>query len=552
MEGISSFVNLVVLDCGKNPFTVLDLNSLTKLEQLRINDSTQLEYLFVKNGSFEYSGSYNNIPNISYVCVDPSDQNLWEYLRDLYGYNIVINTFCTFEPGGEVYYLQGRASLDVGADNCNSDGLGFPFLQLKLEDTEGNLAIFNTNSNGDYNIPLPEGSYDVTYQSPYLSYFDISPTSFSVNFPTDTSPYIQDICLTPNGNYDDLQVTMIPIDEARPGFDANYRIIYANVGTKSLSGDVLLNFDDDVLDFVSASTTPDTQNTGTLSWSFTELAPLEHKMIDLVMNLNTPTETPPLNGDEILCYEVSISPTTDDHVPEDNDFSLKQTVVNSYDPNDKTCLEGNVITPDLVGEYVHYLIRFENTGTASAINVVIRDVIDTSQFDMSSFVPIDASHDFVTRIQNDNEVEFIFEGIELPFDDANNDGYVLFKIKTLPTLELGDTFENSAEIYFDFNFPIITNVEQTLIDNTASTDDFSVNSNISVFPNPANEYLTIKSQLSFDSVIIHDLTGKEIRRIVSTNSKLEQQVDVANLKGGIYYLTIVSGKSRTTQKFLKL
>ena len=31
-----------------------------------------------------------------------------------------------------------------------------------------------------------------------------------------------------------------------------------------------------------------------------------------------------------------------------------------------------------------------------------------------------------------NKVEFIFEGIHLPFDDANNDGYVAFKIKTKP------------------------------------------------------------------------------------------------------------------------
>lgn len=91
-----------------------------------------------------------------------------------------------------------------------------------------------------------------------------------------------------------------------------------------------------------------------------------------------------------------------------------------------------------------------------------------------------------------------------------------------------------------------------MIDNTVSTDDFALNSNILLYPNPTTDDLNIESQRSFDSVIIHDLTGREILRIVTTNPKLEQRVDVANLKSGIYYLTIVSGNSKTTQKFLKI
>ncbi len=61
------------------------------------------------------------------------------------------------------------------------------------------------------------------------------------------------------------------------------------------------------------------------------------------------------------------------------------------------------------------------------------------------------------KLQHNNKVEFIFENINLPFDDANNDGFVAFKIKTKSSLVLGDTFSNSANIYFDYNFPIVTN-----------------------------------------------------------------------------------------------
>ena len=543
--------SLESLEVTHNNIPHLDLSNQKKLKTLHYL-GFDLETLNVKNGSVE---ELLNIPmndNLRYICVDPEQFDEVQSLIEDFGYtNCVVTTYCSFDPGGDIYHVQGNVKVDIDQDGCDSDDLGFPFLQIKVADTDGGLGIYSSESDGSYNIALPEGDYTIDYQFPYMSYFDVSPSSFSVNFPTDTSPFVQDICITPSGNYNDLQIAIIPLEGARPGFDTSYKIVYANVGTSVLSGDVTFNFEDDVLDFVSASINPDTQNTGELSWSFSNLAPFDIKTLDVSMNLNAPTETPPLNDGDILCYEAIITPTNNDEIPNDNSFSLKQTVVNSFDPNDKTCLEGDVITPDLVGEYVHYLIRFENTGSASAVNIVVKDIIDTDKFDMESFVPVNASHDFVTRIQNDNEIEFIFEGINLPFDDANNDGFVLFKIKTLPSLVVGDTFENSAEIYFDFNFPIITNTEQTTIDTTASTDDFALNSNIIVYPNPAENQLRIESQIEFDSIVIYDLTGKEIKRIVSTENRLTQEIDVSNLKSGIYYISIQSGNSKKIQKFLK-
>ena len=548
---LSNSPDLRILWSSGNNFTSLDLSTSTNLIALVLGDSP-LTSLNIKNGSIE-DLSVSEVPNLEFICVDSNQIGAIEHIMSQAGYtNCVVNPFCSFIPGGEVYFIEGNIRTDINNDGCDSDDVVFQYMQLKVTSSSGDSEIYSVDSEGNYSIAVPAGSYSIEYISPYLIHFDGDPDGFSVDFPSDASPFVQDICLTPNGVYDDLQISIIPLEEARPGFDTDYRIVYANVGNTVLSGDVTFNYLDDLMDLASTSVTPDEQNTGELVWNFTDLNPLEVRTIDITMNLNPPTATPPLNGDDILCFEAYISPDTSDQTPNNNAFSLKQTVVNSYDPNDKTCLEGDVITPDLIGEYVHYLIRFENTGTASAINVVIKDVIDSNQFDMSSFTPINASHDFVTQIDNNNEVLFIFEGIELPFDDANNDGFVLFKIKTLPTLELGDTFENGAEIYFDFNFPIITNVAQTTIDLPASTEDIGFKANVNIYPNPANDILTIESQQTFDTLIIHDLTGKEIQRIVSTESRLEQQLEVSNLQSGIYYLTIQSGKAKTTKKFLKL
>lgn len=83
----------------------------------------------------------------------------------------------------------------------------------------------------------------------------------------------------------------------------------------------------------------------------------------------------------------------------------------------------------MVGKYVHYMIRFENTGTFYAENIVVTDEIDLTKYlDITSLIPLHSSHDFVTKI-NANKVEFIFQGINLTFDDENNDGYIVFKIK---------------------------------------------------------------------------------------------------------------------------
>lgn len=114
--------------------------------------------------------------------------------------------------------------------------------------------------------------------------------------------------------------------------------------------------------------------------------------------------------------------------------------MNSYDPNDKTCLQGETILPTMVGEYVQYRIRFENEGTASAITVRIVDYIDTNKFDIATLIPLSASHDYTTTITEGNKVEFQFDNINLPFTAPASQGYVLFEIKTVDTLVLGDDF----------------------------------------------------------------------------------------------------------------
>jgi hypothetical protein len=350
-----------------------------------------------------------------------------------------------------------------------------------------------------------------------------------------------------NGTHNDLEVLIIPVTAAIPGFDTKYKIVYKNKGTVAQSGNIVFNFNDNLMNFLNATISPSTQSTGMLIWNFTNLLPLETREVTVTLKLNTPTQTPSLNSGDILHYTAQINGATDE-TPADNNFTLNQTVINSFDPNDKTCLEGTTITQTQVGDYVHYLIRFENTGTANAQNIVVKDVIDTSKFDLSSLVALNGSHNFVARITNPNTVEFIFENIQLPFDDANNDGYVSFKIKTKSTLNIGNSFSNTANIYFDYNAPIITNTYTTSIQNVLATAETNKESNvISVYPNPVRDILHIQSKNEIVKAEIYDAAG----RIISSTSVKGNSIPVSGLSKGNYILKVFIKDKVIVQKFIK-
>jgi uncharacterized repeat protein (TIGR01451 family) len=89
-----------------------------------------------------------------------------------------------------------------------------------------------------------------------------------------------------------------------------------------------------------------------------------------------------------LCAEL----TNEDQYQEQN--CVDDFLVNSFDPNDKTCMRKDSITTSQIDdlEKLTYLIRFGNTGSADAINIVISDTLDNTFINPSSIRIIDASH----------------------------------------------------------------------------------------------------------------------------------------------------------------
>jgi len=577
--------NLIWLDLARNGLSELDISNNPKLESIyclsnqltsfNISNNplvrnlnlqyNSLQEIILKNGFLNYLGEgsdandynsryglyFENNPELEFICTDIDEtEAIQDKLESLGQFDVVVNSYCSFIPGGDTFVVEGSVQLDLNSNGCDINDALVPSIRFDITDGVNDGSLFSDQS-GNFFIAVAEGQHTITPNLEYPNYFTISPESLMVDFPIDVSPIVQDFCLTPSGNQNDLEIIVAPLNSAIPGFESEYQLSYRNKGNTILSGEVQLIFNDDVMDFISANQGVDLQEVGLLSWNYINLEPFETRAIDLSMLLNTPTDTSfPLNVGDLLTFEAIVTPIVNDELPNDNSFELIQTVVNSFDPNNKKCLEGDEITLDEVGTYVHYIIRFENNGTAPATNIVVKDVIDVSKYDINTLRPLEGSHNFFTRIDG-NTIEFIFENIQLPFDDANNDGFILLKIKTLATLEIGDSFDNDAEIFFDFNMPILTEDASTMvISDELGLTEIEVGA-IKIFPNPVGDLIHFEGINQINTILIMDIRGRILDKLTFNENNISKTIDVSYLSTGSYFIAFEKSNSKAIYRFLK-
>lgn len=228
----------------------------------------------------------------------------------------------------------------------------------------------------------------------------------------------------------------------------------------------------------------------------------------------------------------------------------------SYDPNDKHYNPPGV-GPNYVvspGTKMDYTVRFMNTGTDTAKTVVIADTI-SPLLDLSTFALLGHSDPVEISFIGSNPpvMKFSFLDINLPdstTDFLGSQGFVRFSLSPMVGLPLGTEIHNEADIYFDYNDPIITNDAWYTIDQGLQQDPgFVVNAYVKVdeldneiplfvFPNPGSEELTIDLGGYFSSVsyTITDFSGKVV--YVGEAGGVEFIKFNPNLSQGIYFLNV--------------
>ncbi|MBK8885289.1 MAG: T9SS type A sorting domain-containing protein [Saprospiraceae bacterium] len=536
---LNNLPHLDILDCSYNDLFSLNLNSINGSYKIMANNCNLYEIL-LKNGFADGKEVFdvNTNPNLRYICVDDDiEKSRIKSILDIDQIkDVEINSYCSFQPGNAKYYVYSTVYYDIDGNGCNSTDQIVPYFKFDVKSDSLN-RFYMANDSGMVTVVLQEGEHLITPQLENPNQFIITPQNILIPSLDFGDTITQNFCITPKGIFRQTNITVIPlIPPARPGFDASYKIVWENVGNQIESGTLNFTYDETLLDYISATQTADQVADGIVKWNFSNLLPFEKREITVTLKVNRPTDTPAVNAGDKLYITASIL---------DNIFTLENTVVGSYDPNDKTCLQGDRVHPDMIGKYVDYLIRFENTGTYAAENVVVKDIIDTKRYDVSTLQITDASHEVYTRIEG-NKVEFIFENIQLPFDDANNDGYIAFKIKTLPTLQLGDSLKNLADIYFDYNFPIRTNEAQTTVALPSFTQEWV--SDINVYPNPVSDILHLQTEETWTKAEIFDVSG----RIMRAASLSSLSIDVSTLESGTYFVRLRNGDRVGRVKFVKM
>lgn len=545
------------LECMNNSLTVLDLsNCYFNIFQLHTRfEGNPISLVITKNGIFndgklDVSSFEGAFAQEIYICADENDIDVMQQsLNTLNMTNWMVGSYCSFTPGGGYNTINGTALYDFNNNGCDSGDIQNDFIKVTINDGSNIGSAFS--SAGGYHFYTNTGNFTITPTIENPAWFTSTPPSTTVNFPVNNnSVATQDFCITANGIHPDVEVVIAPYLAASPGFDAVYKIVYRNKGNQTLSGTVDFTYDDSILDLVASTPTADSQSSGLLSYNYSNLLPFEDRSILVTLNVNGPMETPPVNNDDVLVFTATVNPVSGDELPTDNAYTYNQIVVGSFDPNDKVCIEGNTVNPENIGGYLHYMINFENTGTAPAQNIVIKDIIDTTQFDINTLQVMNSSHPMDVRIDG-NKVEFIFQNIMLPSAISNpigGHGNVLFKIKTLPALPIGTMVSNTANIYFDYNHPIETNEARTTF-SQLSTKDFKADSSVAVYPNPVKNQVHIEAKSNIKSVQVFDIQGR-ILEVLSEN-KTKSILDISAKPKGIYFLKITTADGVTIEKIIK-
>ena len=222
----------------------------------------------------------------------------------------------------------------------------------------------------------------------------------------------------------------------------------------------------------------------------------------------------------------------------------------AFDPNDKNAAPAGYQSRHRIepNTDLTYKIRFQNTGTDTAFNIVVLDTL-SDLLDVSTFVPLVSSHPYVLEIVDSNVLKYSFENIMLPDSNINepgSHGFFKFGIQQQPDVAIGSVIENSAAIYFDFNEPIITNtyfhtigfdfIELRVV---TSTDELLSPIQLSIHPNPVGDYAILrfeKEAIQNGEFQLYDLQGKQVRRYEFSGNELS--IERGDLQSGMYLFEV--------------
>lgn len=200
------------------------------------------------------------------------------------------------------------------------------------------------------------------------------------------------------------------------------------------------------------------------------------------------------------------------------------------------------------GAEVVFLIRFENNGTDTVQNLVIRDTLDP-RFDASTLRVIDASHGY-QFLRDQGFVRWYFNGIRLPNADPdfsdNSTGYIIYAVRLHDFLNSSQVIQNTVCISFD-DETVCTNIATVWITGSSSASFVANQRELSLAPNPNNGSFHFNTSGDTESWWITDTHGNEIQRAVASEGENEISMDMT--PPGLYLLWLKGQRGLQVELF---
>ncbi|MBL4587592.1 MAG: T9SS type A sorting domain-containing protein, partial [Flavobacteriales bacterium] len=520
---VASYDTVPMFSCTQLEFT----NQIVIYESLNVIDINIANKPLYEtwNGGAAIEGIQNQDGTEAYVIPGRNFPELWTAQYD--SYRFVPLCDCPTDSLPVLGLVPGRVYWDQDLD-CQMDQVEPWLPNVRIDIQPGNGSVW-TNQNGEFAVMLEPGNYTFEHspQNPW---------------------YLNNLCESIG-----VPVTVVAdsnsLDVIFGDTIAQFVDINVNISTNAINACFLNN---QMVQVCNNGTTPaydiflEVQIPAFTGTSNPNMTALTDSTWETTIGIIQPGECVhfPFSGitfcdssmiGQVACLSAIVSFSQIDLDSTNNQSLFCDSVGVSYDPNDIRVLSQTNEQGWRTQEYIDdddvmtYMVRFQNTGTGPAFNVIVQNPL--SEFlDHRSIELIAASHQHYMQMI-DGVLSIHFLGIELPdsaSDPIGSQGFFIYRIAQISGNVPGTLIESQADIYFDFNAPVITNTTENEIPLITGVEDFTF-SEIDIYPNPTSNVINLSNSDGNNPILSVDLFNIQGRLLFSNAKKEISQIDLSNL-----------------------